>query len=377
MRNHGTRIMRKNNQISTPGWVISLALMIVVSVSLLSGCATYTPEFRDTRHQIQPNSVTEMREVTLGGVQQNIIIRGTNRNNPILLIIPGGGLSILPVMSKSNSDLEQHFVVVHWDIRGTGKSYFNKPDARDMTFDQMIRDTEELTELLLGEFQQEKLFIMGWSLGSAITMGAVKKRPDLFYANIAVCQVVNFLENEKVGYDYILAEAKKRNNEEALTELTRLGPPPYEKDNLMHAFQIKGKWLVEFNGVIHDKDSLEKTPLGEQYFSGEMYTHSKEYSFWDLFKIMWGMKFFLTSCYDEMIHADLSKQVTDVEVPLYFFLGRHDYNAPATLAEHYFQAIRAPEKKMIWFEHSAHYPFLEEPEKFNNEVVAIGQQTGQ
>ena len=373
MRNDETRIIRENNQMLMPGWVASFALLFFVSVSLLSGCATYTPEFRDVRGQVQPNSVAEMKEVTLGGVRQNIIVRGANRNNPILLIIPGGGLSIFPMMSKCNSDLEQHFVVVHWDIRGTGKSYFNKPDARDMTFGQMIRDTEELTELLLSEFHQKKIFIMGWSLGSAITMGAVKKRPDLFYANIAVCQVVNFVENEKVGYDYILSEAKKHNNEEALTELTRLGPPPYAKDKLMNAFQVKGKWLMEFNGVIYDKDSLKKTSIGKQYFSGEMYTHSKEYSFWDLFKIMWGMEFFLTSCYEELSYADLSKQITDVGVPLYFFLGRHDYNAPANLAERYFQAILAPEKKLIWFEHSAHYPFLEELEKFNTEVEAIGQ----
>lgn len=358
-------------------WVARLALLSCFCAILLSGCATYTPEFQDACGQVQPNSVAELKEVTLGGVRQTIIIRGANRNKPVLLIIPGGGLSIFPVMSKCNSDLEQHFVVVHWDIRGTGKSYFNKPDVQDMSFNQIISDTEELTELLLTEFQQKKIFIMGWSLGSAITMGIVKKRPDLFYANIAVCQVVNFIENEKVGYNYILSEAKKHNNEEALVELTRLGSPPYAKDKLKNAFQVKGKWLQEFNGVIHDKDSLKKTSLGEQYFSGKMYTRSKEYSLWDLFKIMWGMEFFLTSIYDELLHADLSNQITDVEVPLYFFLGRHDYNAPTSLAERYFQAIRAPEKKLTWFEHSAHYPFLEEPEKFNSEVEAIGQLAGQ
>lgn len=353
--------------------ITKFALLFCVSVTLLSGCATYTPEFQDVHGQVLSNSVAEIQEVTLGGVKQNIIIRGANRNNPILLIIPGGGLSILPVMSNSNSDLEQHFVVVHWDIRGTGKSYFNKPKAQEMTFDQMIRDTEELSELLLTEFNQKKIFIMGWSLGSAITMGVVKKRPDLFYANIAVCQVVNFVENEKIGYDYILAQAEKHNNDEALTELNRLGLPPYAKDKLMHAFQIKGKWLQEFNGVIYDKDNLEKTPLGKQYFSGKMYTDSKEYSLWDLYKIGWGMKFFMTSIYEELLQADLPNQIRDVAVPLYFLLGRHDYNAPATLAERYFQVIRAPEKKLIWFEHSAHFPFLEEPEKFNSEIEAVGQ----
>ncbi len=376
MRKYEARIIRENNQWFMPGWVARLALLFFVSVSLLSGCATYTPKFRDARGQVTHDSVAEVKEVTLGGVRQTIIVRGANRNNPVLLIIPGGGLSIIPVMSKCNSDLEKHFVVVHWDIRGTGKSYFNKPDARDETLSQVIRDTEELTELLLNEFHQKKIFIMGWSLGSAITMGAVKNRPDLYYADIAVCQVVNFVDNEKVGYDYILAEAKKLNNKDALSDLTRLGPPPYPKDELMHAFQVKGEWLLEFGGLIYDKDGLKKTPIGKQYFSGEMYIHSKEYSFWDLFKIRWGMEFFLTSCYDELLHADLSKQITDVKVPLYFLLGRHDYNAPAMLAERYFQAIRAPEKKLIWFEHSAHYPFLEEPEKFNSEVEAIGQRDG-
>lgn len=130
---------------------------------------------------------------------------------------------------------------------------------------------------------------------------------------------------------------------------------------------------MEFNGVIYDKERLEKTAIGDLFFSGKMYSRSKEYSFWDLFKIMWGMKFFITCCYDELCRSDLSKQITDVEVPLYFFLGRHDYNAPATLAEQYFQTIRAPKKQLVWFEHSAHYPFLEEIEKFNTEVKAIGK----
>lgn len=354
-------------------WETRLALLLFLNAILFSGCATYTPEILDNNGQLQPNSLAEMREVNIGGVKQNIIIRGGDRNNPILLIIPGGGLSIFPVMSRSNSELEKHFVVVHWDVRGTGKSYFSKPEPREITFAQMINDTEELTEFLLTELNQEKIFLMGWSLGSAITMGAVKKRPDLFYANIAVCQVVDFVQNERVGYDYILEEAKNNGREDALKELIRLGQPPYTKDELMHAFQVKGKWLQEFNGVIYDREFLEKTPLGKQFFSGEMYTQSTEYSLWDLFKIMWGMEFFLTSIYDELLEVNLSEQISEVNVPLFFFLGRHDYNAPASLAEIYFREIQAPVKKLVWFEQSAHYPFLEEADKFNSEVKAIGR----
>jgi len=60
MRNHETRIIRKNNQMFIPGRGTSLALLVLVSVSLLSGCATYTPDFRDTRDQIQANRVAEI-----------------------------------------------------------------------------------------------------------------------------------------------------------------------------------------------------------------------------------------------------------------------------------------------------------------------------
>lgn len=43
------------------------------------------------------------------------------------------------------------------------------------------------------------------------------------------------------------------------------------------------------------------------------------------------------------------------------FNGRHDYTTPVPVAEAWFLKLDAPSKKMIWFEHSAHLPMLEEP----------------
>jgi pimeloyl-ACP methyl ester carboxylesterase len=31
----------------------------------------------------------------------------------------------------------------------------------------------------------------------------------------------------------------------------------------------------------------------------------------------------------------------------------------------HFEALRAPSKKLVWFEHSGHEPFVDEPDKFN------------
>lgn len=41
-----------------------------------------------------------------------------------------------------------------------------------------------------------------------------------------------------------------------------------------------------------------------------------------------------------------------------------DENTPASLIQDYYDAIVAPDKDLIWFEHSAHGPLGEEPEKF-------------
>ena len=57
-------------------------------------------------------------------------------------------------------------------------------------------------------------------------------------------------------------------------------------------------------------------------------------------------------------------------MPVYLLLGRHDINAPTVLAEDYMRVLQAPEKELIWFEHSGHSPWINEPEKFVREVLA-------
>ena len=52
-------------------------------------------------------------------------------------------------------------------------------------------------------------------------------------------------------------------------------------------------------------------------------------------------------------------------MPVYFFLGRHDYQIPSTLAERYLNDLEAPKKELVWFENSAHSPQYEEAAKFN------------
>jgi pimeloyl-ACP methyl ester carboxylesterase len=56
-------------------------------------------------------------------------------------------------------------------------------------------------------------------------------------------------------------------------------------------------------------------------------------------------------------------KVTRLECPLILFSGRHDYNVSSEVGAEWFEKVRAPSKRLVWFENSAHEVMDEEPGK--------------
>ena len=73
--------------------------------------------------------------------------------------------------------------------------------------------------------------------------------------------------------------------------------------------------------------------------------------------------------WDELIAVNFFEDPTAFDVPIFFGLGRTDYQVSATLAADYFNKIIAPCKKLQWFENSGHSPMYEEPEDFNKFMI--------
>jgi pimeloyl-ACP methyl ester carboxylesterase len=70
-----------------------------------------------------------------------------------------------------------------------------------------------------------------------------------------------------------------------------------------------------------------------------------------------------------MLEADLTRMVTELDIPVYFFHGFYDYTCAYPLAAAYLDLLRAPLKGFYTFRHSAHSPLFEEPEKALNILV--------
>lgn len=69
----------------------------------------------------------------------------------------------MPIARRSTGKLEEHFIVVHWDQRGAGKSNPADFDEATMTFEQYIDDAHELTGILKQRFGRDAIYLMGSS----------------------------------------------------------------------------------------------------------------------------------------------------------------------------------------------------------------------
>ena len=61
-------------------------------------------------------------------------------------------------------------------------------------------------------------------------------------------------------------------------------------------------------------------------------------------------------------HFNAFNEVTSLQIPIYFFAGKHDYTCCFDLQYEYYKQIESPIKEFYVFEHSAHSPIFEEPE---------------
>jgi pimeloyl-ACP methyl ester carboxylesterase len=309
-----------------------------------------------------PNGMASLEKVRLGGVDQWVQIRGHDRTKPVLLFLHSGpGFPEMP-FSHVNAALEREFVVVHWDQRGAGKSYSFSIPPNSMNVEQFVSDTHELSELLIRRFGGHRIFLVAHSWGTLIGALTVSHYPELFYAYVGIGQVADMPASEKWAYQFAVDKAQKSGNERAIGQLKTIGEPPYK--TLAHYYTMQN-WVMRLAAQRrYEPDTAQFVWLA---------FCSPAYSWRDLLSIPLGLRFSFSKLWREAFyHANLFRQVPRIDVPVYFFEGRHDYTVPVTaaLAERYFQALDAPKgKRLIWFEHSAHFPQLEEPKEYRRVLV--------
>ncbi len=185
------------------GVLLGILLVSVLAVWLSQQYAT-TPPITDAQGNVVPGSIATLEKVQLGDSEQWVSIRGVDEDNPVLLFLAGGpGGSQLTTARYALSGLEDHFVVVNWEQPGAGKS-FSAVDRSTLTPEDYVLYGHELVEHLRHRFDEDKIYVLGESWGSALGVMLVQRYPELFHAFAGAAQMVDFLETDLFCYDFAI-----------------------------------------------------------------------------------------------------------------------------------------------------------------------------
>lgn len=336
--------------------LLAFATLIVALVALR------TVWQRQTAARIRissPSGIDSLENIRLGGVDQWVLIRGHDARKPVMLFLHGGpGFPEMP-FSHLSAELEKDFVVVQWDQRGAGNSYSILGAKPEMTVEHFISDTRELTEWLRQRLSVEKIYLVAHSWGSMFGALTVSRYPELFHAYVSLGQVAGLPQMQDVRYDFALTAAKREGNSEAISQLEEIGRPPHPD---FDACRVMEKWVDFYARKEHAGVSGWK--LARLAFASPAYSWrdlaSIPLGFWFSFEKLWREIYYETNLFEEARRLD---------VPIYFFLGRHDHVATTEVAQRYFDTLETPRgKQLIWFENSGHFPQFEEPEKYRREL---------
>jgi pimeloyl-ACP methyl ester carboxylesterase len=310
--------------------------------------------------------INELTQVELGGLRQWISIRGTDAGNPVLLFLHGGpGSANLAKLRMQCPGLEEHFVVVNWDQRGSGKTHTLRMGESGLTLEQLREDARQLVKYLRERFGGRKIYLMGFSWGTALGLMTVRDHPEDFLGYIGVSQVVNYAEGERLSLEYVRRIARETDNRKAVDELERIDPA-YRSDDWYAQLMRERSWLLKFGGVYHTADNYRHEL--------KMLLGASEYSFLDFAWWPMGSDLSLRTLWPELMNLNFFKSAPRIGVPVYFLEGRLDANAPSGLAQEYFDRLLAPHgKRWIWFEKSAHDIFFDQPVALADALVGILQ----
>ena len=95
---------------------------------------------------------------------------------------------------------------------------------------------------------------------------------------------------------------------------------------------------------------------------------SREYTVRDRVNYFRGIFNSMECLWPELLTVNLFDRVRTLAVPVFFMEGRNDWEVPSVLSAQYFEALEAPSKHLVWFEHSGHLPNTEERELFNRHM---------
>jgi pimeloyl-ACP methyl ester carboxylesterase len=162
------------------------------------------------------------------------------------------------------------------------------------------------------------------------------------------------VRNYSVAYEALLKKARALGNEEAIDELTKVGPPPYEAGR---GYRVQWKWANAFEGVssfLYGTIGLALVAPGG--------------SVQDLLGNEDGQSFSGERLVPQARALGAKAVPFDFAVPIFVFQGAEDFTTPTSLAREFVDRIKAPRKLFVPIEGGGHFAVFMKSDRFLQEL---------
>lgn len=282
--------------------------MLLLITFLLMECfkPTWTPNIKGN------SSISELRKVEINGTSLEVMIRGCDKANPVVIFVHGGPCcSEIPYVRKYQNLLERNFTIVHYDQRGSGKSYRFGTDYSDITIKTHVEDLLKLSEYIEKYLEQENVILIGHSYGTYIATIAANQSPELYSAYVGIGQMSDTIESELDGLRSCMEAAKTAGNTKDYTYLQSL------EEQITQGKSITPRQYVrKYGGAARlINDNMD-------YFKG--FWFGSEYNMLDSIRFYISSYKYQDKLITEALDNPISNIVDTLDISVYFVMGKYD-----------------------------------------------------
>lgn len=283
--------------------------------------------------------------VPIHGLDQWVTIRGRDRANPAVMILPGAGAGF-SVFAPLFEPWLDGWTVVQWDQPGAGWTAARNGPAQGLSYDRLAADGLAVAQAVLARLGQETLTLFCLSGGSVVGLKMIKARPDLFSAYVAQGQVANWARQEALSYRMVLDRARADGDAEGVRALEAVGPPPWgdvAKD-AVRGLRANALTPAEAAAFAPLMAKLRSPPADASWIPAGLQPGDGQAAGFAAF----------AQLKPELAAFDAASLGLDFEVPLFFFQGAQDAHTPAAEVEAYAAQVRAPQVHFELIEEAGH-----------------------
>jgi len=271
--------------------------------------------------------------ITSNGLKLYYEIEG--EGHPLVLLNGGPGFSheYLQPLRALASDAQ----LVFFDQRGTGRS--DKANPQDYTVEANVEDVEQLRrELDLGS-----CIVLGHSWGGMLAQAYIQKYPT-HVSKLILADTFSSVA------DVNAAVMRMRN---AVPEATRAVYDRYEQEGL---YKNRDRYPDEYQAALEIAYEPVFISVPPPEYLQDMFSKVA----YDVYRVMWGeeSEFKVTGT---LAQFDVTHRLHEIRIPTLVIVSTSDMPTVA-MAQKTAQLI--PNARLEVFEHSRHFPFIEEPDKF-------------